>query len=58
MRAQNRHDTLKWKKKSHLAAKCRKAKCGICHPNKAIGGNNKTAIKPKYYLKYKSLVEI
>ncbi len=51
-RAQNRHDTVKWKKKAHDAAKCRVAKCPVCHHNKYIGGNNKAAIKAKYFYKY------
>lgn len=36
-RAQNRHDTLKHKKKKHPASKCGNAKCMICHSDK-IGG--------------------
>ena len=50
MRAQNRHDRAKWKakRKTHLADKCKFAKCPVCHHNKYIGGNNKDAIKPKY----------
>ena len=48
-KAQNRADTTKWKKKrkNHLAAKCGKAKCGICHPHKKLGGNHKGRVKEK-----------
>jgi len=50
MKAQNRHDTAKWKKKrkNHLADKCGNAKCGICHPHKRIGGNHAGRTKAKY----------
>jgi len=36
MKAQNRHDTLKWKKrrKHHGADKCGKARCFVCHSGK------------------------
>jgi len=37
MRAQNRHDIAKWKKKKHPASKCGNAKCTICHSDKVIG---------------------
>lgn len=49
-RSQNRHDTAKWKKKrkTHLAALCDNARCGICHPNKAVQGNHKFRTKPKH----------
>lgn len=47
MRALNRHYAEKYKKR-HPASRCRKAKCPICHPHKAVGGNHKAAIKPKY----------
>lgn len=46
--SQNRHNKEKWAKKKHPASKCGKPKCSICHPNKAIGGNNAAAIKKKY----------
>jgi uncharacterized UPF0160 family protein len=46
--AQNRHDTAKWKKKEHFAAKCGIPKCPICHPHKFIGGNHKGRVKMKY----------
>jgi len=49
-RAQNRHDTLKWKRrrKTHLASKCKVAKCPVCHPNKYVGGNHAGTVKKKY----------
>jgi len=49
-RAQNRHDTAKWKKKrkNHLADQCGNTKCSICHPHKALGGNHKGRVKKKY----------
>jgi len=36
MKAQNRHDTLKWKKrrKHHGKAKCGYARCFVCHSDK------------------------
>lgn len=36
MRAQNRHDTLKWKKKRkhRFGDKCNVPQCMICHANK------------------------
>jgi hypothetical protein len=39
MRSQNRHDTVKWKRKrkTHGADKCGNAKCTICHPYKVMG---------------------
>lgn len=47
-RAQNRHDTKKWKKrrKDHFGDKCDNAKCGICAAHKSWG-NAKKAKKPK-----------
>lgn len=36
-RAQNIHDTKKWKKKKHPASKCGNAKCMICHSDKITG---------------------
>lgn len=50
MRAQNRHDTVRWKnkRKTHLADKCRVSKCPICHPHKFKGGNHKGRNKSKY----------
>lgn len=36
MRAQNRHDKEKWKKKKHPASKCGNAKCMICHSDKIL----------------------
>lgn len=36
-RAQNRHDTLKHKKKKHPASKCGNAKCMVCHSDKILG---------------------
>lgn len=51
-RAQNRHDTAKWKKKrskpEHFADKCNVSKCPVCHPHKFIGGNHKGRVKAKY----------
>lgn len=49
-KAQNRHDTVKWKKKrkTHLADKCGNAKYGVCSPHKAVGGNHKGRVKKKY----------
>lgn len=47
-RAQNRHDIEKWKKKKHPASKCGRAKCGVCHPHKRLGGNHKGRVKKKY----------
>jgi len=48
-RAQNRHDTKRWKKKrkNHFGDKCNRAKCSICSHHKSIG-NNKGAVKTKY----------
>lgn len=58
MRAQNRHDSAKWKKKGHDSrSKCGRAKCSICHPHKSLGGNHRGVVKEKYYLKYKLIVE-
>jgi len=39
MKAQNRHDTAKWKKKrkDHGADRCGNAKCTVCHAAKVIG---------------------
>ncbi len=49
-KAQNRHDTAKWKakRKDHGGDKCDNAKCGICHPHKRLGGNHKGRVKKKY----------
>jgi hypothetical protein len=49
-KSENRHYTLKWKKKrfNHSGDKCSLSKCPICHPHKAIGGNHKSRTKPKY----------
>lgn len=48
-RSENRHNTIKWKKKrkNHFGDKCNRAKCGICSPHKSIG-NNKGKNKAKY----------
>jgi hypothetical protein len=50
-KAQNRADTIKWKKrrKNHHRDKCSNAKCGICSPHKSLG-NNKGKNKAKYEL--------
>ncbi len=42
-KSQNIHDTKKWKqkRKTHLADKCRKAKCTICHSGKVLGVTKK-----------------
>ena len=50
MRAQNRHDTARWKakRKTHLADKCGVARCPVCHPHKYLGGNHKGRVKAKY----------
>jgi hypothetical protein len=39
MKAQNRHDTIRWKKKrkNKFADGCNKAQCTICHSDKVIG---------------------
>ena len=49
MRAQNRHDTLKWKRKrkTHFADKCKVAKCPVCSYHKTLG-NSKGKVKAKY----------
>lgn len=59
-RAQNRHDTARWKKKrkNHLADKCGIAKCPVCHPHKFIGGNHKGRVKKKYVLATKKQREV
>lgn len=56
MRAQNRHDTKRWKikRKNHFADRCRRANCGLCSPHKTLG-NNRNAVKAKYYRKNESL---
>ena len=50
MKAENIHYTKVWKKrrKNHYGAKCSRAKCPICTPHKAVGGNHKSTIKAKY----------
>lgn len=50
-RAQNRHDTAKWKKKrkDHDGAKCKVAMCPICSPHKRVGGNHSSRVKKKYH---------
>lgn len=49
MKAQNRHDTIKWKKKrkNYSGDKCNKSKCNICSSHKSIG-NNKGSVKKKH----------
>jgi len=42
-RAENRHYEKLWRNKKHPAAKCRKARCIICHFEKVH-----KIIKPKY----------
>jgi hypothetical protein len=51
-KAQNRHDTTKWKckRKKHFGDKCRKSGCSICSFHKTIG-NNKGAVKEKFKIK-------
>jgi len=58
-KAQNRHDTAKWKKRriNHLAAQCGKPKCSICHPHKAVGGNSLQVVKAKYRVYSKKEIE-
>lgn len=56
MRAQNRHDTAKWKKKGHDSRnRCGNPKCFVCHPYPQWG--NKRADKAKYRVKYKTVIE-
>ena len=49
-KAQNRHDTIKWKKKrkNHVGDKCHRAKCSICSYHKKLG-NSKGKKKRKYW---------
>lgn len=49
-KAQNRADTIKWKKKrkDHFGDKCNRANCSICSYHKTLG-NSKGKNKPKYW---------
>lgn len=48
-KAQNRADTSKWKKKrkDFHGDRCDNAKCAICTPHKAVGGNSRKVKKAK-----------
>lgn len=49
-RAERRHNTVKWKKKTHPASRCNKPRCSICHPYKQkFWGNSLVAVKRKYW---------
>lgn len=52
-RAQNIHDTKKWKKKrkNHVADKCNRAKCGLCSPHKRMKNSLKFANKKQLLAK-------
>jgi len=45
VRAQNRHDKEKWKKKKHPASKCGDAKCLICHSAKVLKMPNRKLLR-------------
>jgi hypothetical protein len=49
-KAQNRADTIKWKKKrkDYHGDKCNNSKCPICTPHKAVGGNSNKVKKARY----------
>jgi hypothetical protein len=47
MKAENRHYSSIWKKrrKEHKAAKCKTAKCIVCHPEKVSNKPTRQEIK-------------